>query len=96
MFHNRTIREPASQMKEFINHAKDPWHNELIISSYFNYIVERETSKIIKLIEYNKNKFTRGNSDLGIYLGKMMIYNILTNKPGEANDHFIKGIIEYF
>ena len=33
-------------LKEFINHAKDPWHDELIISSYSNYIDERETSKI--------------------------------------------------
>ena len=83
-------------MKEFINHAKDPWHDELIISSYSNYIDERETSKIIKFIEYNKNKLTRGNSDLEIYIGKMMIYNILTTKPGDAIDHFIKGSIEYY
>ena len=76
-------------MEDFINHAKDPWHDELIISSYSNYIDERETSKIIKFIEYNKNKLTRGKSDLGIYQGKVMIYNILTTKPGEAIDHFI-------
>ena len=92
----RTIREPASQMKEFINHAKDPWHDELIISSYSNYIDERETSKIIKLIEYNKNKLTRGNSDLEITFGGIMIYNVLTTKPGDAIDHFIKGSIEYY
>ena len=46
-------------MEEFINHARDPWHDELIISSYSNYIDERETSKLIKFIEYNKNKLIR-------------------------------------
>ena len=50
----RAIREPASQMEEFVNHAKDHWHDELIISSYSNYIDKRETSKIIKFKEYNK------------------------------------------
>ena len=38
-------------MKEFINHAKDPWHDELIISSYSKYTDERESSKIIKILE---------------------------------------------
>ena len=83
-------------MEEFINHAKDPWHDELIISIYSNYIDERETSKIIKFIEYNKNKLTRGNSDLEITFGGIMIYNVLTTKPGDAIDHFIKGSIEYY
>ena len=83
-------------MEEFLNHAKDPWHDELIISSYSNYIDERETSKIIKFIEYNKNKLTREKSDLKIALGGIMIYNVLTTKPGDAFDHFIKGSIEYF
>ena len=83
-------------MKEFINHAKDPWHDELIISSYSNCIDEGETSKLIRFIEYNKNKLTSGNSDLRIYIGKMMIYNVLTTKPRDAIDHFIKGIIEYY
>ena len=83
-------------MEEFINHAKDPWHDELIISSYSNYIDERETSKIIKFIEYNKNKLTRGNSHLEIIFGGIMIYNVLTTKPGDAIDHFIKGVIEYY
>ena len=78
-------------MEEFINHARDSWHDELIISSYSKYIDERETSKIIKYIEYNKNKLTIGNSDLGIYLGKMMIYNVLTTKPRDTIDHFING-----
>ena len=39
-------------MKEFINHAKDPWHAELIISSYSNYIDERETSIIMLLYSF--------------------------------------------
>ena len=65
-------------MKEFINHAMDPRHDELIISSYSNYIDKKETSKIIKSIEYKKNKLTKGNSDLEIYLGELMIYNVIT------------------
>ena len=83
-------------MKEFINHAKDPWHDELISSRYAKYLDERETSKIIKFIEYNKNKLTRGKSDLEITLGGIMIYNVLTTKPGDAIDHFIKEGIEYY
>ena len=62
----QAIRAPASQMEEFIDHTRDPWHDELIISSYSKYLDEREISKIIKFIEYNKNKLTRGNSDLEI------------------------------
>ena len=50
-----------------------PYNDELIISSYSKYLDERETSKTIKLIEYNKNKLSRGNSDLEITLGKIMI-----------------------
>ena len=55
-------------MEEFINHAMDPWHDELIISSYSNYIDERETSKIIQFLEYSKYKLTKEKSDLGIYI----------------------------
>ena len=76
-------------MEEIINHARDPWHDELIISSYSNYIDEWETSKIIKFIEYNKNKLTRGNSGWEIYSGEMMICNVLTTKARDAIDHFI-------
>ena len=52
--------------------------------------------KIIKFIEYNKNKLTRGNSDLEITLGGIMIYNVLTTKPGDEIDHFIKISIEHY
>ena len=83
-------------MEDFINHSMDPWHDELIISSYSKYLDERESSKIIKFLEYGKNKLTRGNSDLGIYLGKMMVYNVLTTKPGDQFDHFINVGIEYY
>ena len=41
-------------MEEFIDHAMDPWHDELLISSYFKNIDEREASKILKFIEYKK------------------------------------------
>ena len=51
-------------MKKFIKHAMDPWHDELIISSYSKYMDEKETSKIVKFIEYNKNNLTSGNSDM--------------------------------
>ena len=83
-------------MEEFIDHTRDSWHDQLFISSYSKYLDERETSKIIKIIEYNKNILTRGNSDLEINLGGIMIYNVLTTKPGDAIDHFIKGSIEYY
>ena len=82
-------------MEEFIDHTRDPWHDELIILSYSEYLDERETCKIIKFID-NKNKLTRGNSDLERTLGGIMIYNVLTTKPGDAIDHFIKGSIEYY
>ena len=75
-------------MEEFINQVRDHWHDELKISSYSNYIDERETSKIIKFIEYNKNKITSGNSDSEISWGKLMIYNVLTTETREAIDHF--------
>ena len=76
-------------MEEFIDHNMDPWHDELIIPSYSKYIDEGETNKIIKFIKYNKNKLTRGNNDLEITLGGIMIYNVLTTKPGDAIDLFI-------
>ena len=76
-------------MEEFIDHTRDPWHDELVISRYSKYIDERETSKIKNFIEYNKNKLTRGSSDLKITLGGIMISNVLTTKPGDAIDHFI-------
>ena len=28
---------------------------------------------------------------MGMFLGEMMIYNVLTNKPRDAIDHFING-----
>ena len=43
-----------------------------------------------------KIKLTRGNSVLGIYLGKMRVYNVLTTKPGDQFDHFINGGIGYY
>ena len=83
-------------MEDFINHAMDPWHDELIISSYSKYLDEMETSKITKFIENNKNKLTRGNSDLEITFGGIMIYNVQTTKPGDKIIHIIKGSIEYY
>ena len=52
--------------------------------------------KPVKFIEYNKNKLTRGNSDLEITLGGTMIYNVVTTKPGDAIDHFMKRSIENY
>ena len=78
-------------MEEFINHARDPWHDELKILCYTNYIDERETSKLLKILEYNKNKLTRGTIFMGIYLGDMMIFDVLTTKPRDEIDHFING-----
>ena len=47
-------------MEEFINHTRDPWHDELIISSYSKHLDERETSNIIKFFENVKNKLIGG------------------------------------
>ena len=44
-------RKQYRVMEDFINHAMDPWHDELIISSYSNYLDARKTSKIIKFFE---------------------------------------------
>ena len=52
--------------------------------------------KIIIFFEHDNNKLTRGNSDLGIYLGKMMVSNVLTTKPGDQFDHFINRGIGYY
>ena len=43
-------------LKEFLDHAMDAWHDELIISSYLKYIDERKTSNMIKFTENNKYK----------------------------------------
>ena len=32
-------------MEKFIKHAMDPWHDELVFSSYSKYMDERETIK---------------------------------------------------
>ena len=36
-------------MEKFIKNARDPWHDEFIISTYSSYRDERETSKIRKI-----------------------------------------------
>ena len=69
-------------MEEFIDHAMNPWNDESKPSSYSKYIDERETSEIIKFREYTKNKLTKRNSYMGIHLGEIMIYNVLTTRPG--------------
>ena len=74
-------------MEKFIDHVMDPWHDELLISNYAKYIDERETSKIIKFLEYIKIKLTKRNSDSG----EMMIYNVLITKPRNTIDLFITG-----
>ena len=76
-------------MEEFINHARNPWHDELIISSNSKYIDEKETSKTIKFTEKSKNNLTIGNSYRGIYLGEMMIYNVLITRPRDAIGHIL-------
>ena len=36
-------------MEEFIDHTRDPWHDELTILSYSKYLDERKTSKIYRI-----------------------------------------------
>ena len=79
-------------VEEFINHTKDPWHDELIISSYSRYIEESEVKKIVEFIEDNKNRLIEGKSNLRIYLAGTMIYNVLTTKPREAMNNFINDL----
>ena len=66
----------------------DPWHDEILISSFSYYMDERETGKIKKNVEYNENKLFSGNSDSEMSWGKLMIYDVLTTKPREAIGQF--------
>ena len=55
-------------MEEFIKQARDPWHDEILISSYSNYVDEWETSKMKKFIEYNKNRVTNKDQFINRWL----------------------------
>ena len=36
-------------MEDFINHSRDPWHDELKVPDYSKYRDEKENSRVIKL-----------------------------------------------
>ena len=78
---------------EFIDHIKEPNHDDLIISTYSKYI--GGPGKIIKFLEYNKNiiagatlyKNTIMGDIMEKYIAQIMIYNILTtNHMDVMND----------
>ena len=70
----------CNTIDEFIDHIKEPNHDNLIISTYSNYV--DGAKKIIKFLEYNKNIIAGAtlykNTIMGKYMAQIMIYNILT------------------
>ena len=74
----------CNTIDEFIDHIKEPNHDDLIISTYAEYVDGAE--KIIKFLEYNKNiiagatlhKNTIMGDTMEKYMAQIMIYNILT------------------
>ena len=75
----------CNTIDEFIDHIKEPNHDDLIISTYSKYV--DGAGKIIKFLEYNKNiiagatlhKKTIMGDIMEKYMAQIMIYNILTN-----------------
>ena len=69
---------------EFIDHIKEPNHDDLIILTYSKYV--DGAKKLTKFLEYNKNMIAGAtvykNTIMGDimekYLAQIMIYNILT------------------
>ena len=74
----------CNTIDEFLDHIKEPNHDDLIISTYSKYVDGVE--KIIKLLEYNKNiiagatlhKNTIMGDNMEKYMAQIMTYNILT------------------
>ena len=71
---------------EFIDHVKEPEHDDIIISTYSKYVKQENLNpwKVIKFLEYNKKiiaEATIKEDIMGIYMVQMMIYNILTTNP---------------
>ena len=77
---------------EFIDHIKEPNHDDLIISTYSKYV--DGAGKIIKFLEYNKkiiavatiSKNTIMGDTMEKYMAQIMIYNILTTNPMDVMD----------
>ena len=77
----------CNTIDEFIDHIKEPNHDDLIISTYSKYV--NGAGKIIKFLEYNKNiiagatlhKNTVMGDTMEKYMAQIMIYNILTTNP---------------
>ena len=71
----------CNTIDDFIDHIKEPNHDDLIISKYVD-----GDGKIIKFLEYNKNiiagatlhKNTIMGDTMEKYMAQIMIYNILT------------------
>ena len=76
----------CNTIDKFIDHIKEPNHDDLIISTYSKYVKQENLNpwKIIKFLEYNKKiiaEATIKEDIMGIYMAQMMIYNILTTSP---------------
>ena len=76
----------CNTIDEFIDHIKEPNHDDIIISTYSKYVKQEILNpwKIIKFLEYNKKiiaEATIKEDIMGIYMAQMMIYNILTTNP---------------
>ena len=71
----------------FIDHIREPNHDDLIISTYSKYV--DGVGKIKKFLEYNKNiiagatlhKNTIMGDTMETYMAQIMIYDILTTNP---------------
>ena len=74
----------CNTIDEFIDHTKEPNHEDLIISTYSKYV--DGAGKIIKFLECKKNiiagatlhKNTIMGDTMENYMAQIMIYNILT------------------
>ena len=82
-----SLKRRFKTIDEFIDHIKDPNHDDLIISTYSKYV--DGAGKIIKFLEYNKNiiagvtlqKNTIMGDTMEKYMAQIIIYNILTTNP---------------
>ena len=80
------FKRRCKTIDEFIDHVKEPEHDDIIISTYSKYVKQENLNpwKIIKFLEYNKKiiaEATIKGDIMGIYMVQMMIYNILTTNP---------------
>ena len=84
----------CNTIDEFIDHIKEPNHDDLIFSTYSKYV--DGAGKIIKFLENNENiiagatlhKNTIMGDTMEKYMAQIMIYNILTSNPMDVMNEF--------